>query len=41
MIITFTPDLGILNQEQIKLASAQTLSAGYAHILKTEEFLKI
>ena len=38
---TGTPDLGILNQEQIKLASAQTLSAGYAHILKTEEFLKI
>jgi nicotinamidase-related amidase len=38
---TGTPDLGKLNQEQIKLASAQTLSAGYAHILKTEEFLKI
>jgi ureidoacrylate peracid hydrolase len=38
---TGTPDLGKLNQEQIKLASAQTLSAGYAHVLKTEEFLKI
>jgi ureidoacrylate peracid hydrolase len=38
---TGTPDLEKLNQEQIKLASAQTLSAGYAHILKTEEFLKI
>jgi nicotinamidase-related amidase len=38
---TGTPDLDILNQEQIKLASAQTLSAGYAYILKTEEFLKI
>ncbi|HER23690.1 MAG TPA: cysteine hydrolase [Candidatus Atribacteria bacterium] len=38
---TGTPDLGIFNQEQIKLASAQTLSAGYVHILKTEEFLKI
>ena len=38
---TGTPDLGKLNQEQIKLASAQTLSAGYANVLKTEEFLKI
>jgi len=38
---TGTPNLGILNQEQIKLASAQTLSAGYANVLKTEEFLKI
>ncbi len=38
---TGTPSLGILNQEQIKLASAQTLSAGYANVLKTEEFLKI
>jgi ureidoacrylate peracid hydrolase len=38
---TGTPDLGKLNQEQIKLASAQTLSAGYAHVLKTKEFLKI
>jgi len=38
---TDTLDLGIFNQEKIKLASAQALSAGYAHILKTEEFLKI
>jgi len=38
---TGTPGLEKLNQEQIKLASAQTLSAGYANILKTEEFLKI
>jgi ureidoacrylate peracid hydrolase len=38
---TGTPGLEKLNQDQIKLASAQTLSAGYAHVLKTEEFLKI
>jgi ureidoacrylate peracid hydrolase len=38
---TGTPGLEKLNQDQIKLASAQTLSAGYANILKTEEFLKI
>jgi ureidoacrylate peracid hydrolase len=38
---TGTPGLEKLNQDQIKLASVQTLSAGYAHILKTEEFLKI
>jgi ureidoacrylate peracid hydrolase len=38
---TGTPDLGKLNQEQIKLASAQTLFAGYANVLKTKEFLKI
>lgn len=37
---TGTPNLGMLDQAQIKLASAQTLSAGYARILKTEEFLK-
>ena len=36
---TGTPDLEKLNQEQIKLASAQTLSAGYANVLKTKEFL--
>jgi ureidoacrylate peracid hydrolase len=36
---TGTPGLEKLNQEQIKLASAQTLSTGYANILKTEEFL--
>jgi nicotinamidase-related amidase len=38
---TGTPGLEKLNQDQIKLASAQTLSAGYANVLKTEEFLKI
>jgi ureidoacrylate peracid hydrolase len=38
---TGTPGLEKFNQDQIKLASAQTLSAGYAHVLKTEEFLKI
>jgi ureidoacrylate peracid hydrolase len=38
---TGTPDLEKLNQDQIKLASAQTLSAGYANVLKTKEFLKI
>jgi ureidoacrylate peracid hydrolase len=38
---TGTPGLEKLNQDQIKLASAQTLSAGYAHVLKTKEFLKI
>jgi len=38
---TGTPGLEKLNQDQIKLGLAQTLSAGYAHILKTEEFLKI
>jgi len=38
---TGTPDLEKIGQEQIKLATAQTLSAGYARILKTEEFLKI
>ena len=38
---TGTPDLVKIGQEQIKLASAQTLSAGYANVLKTEEFLKI
>ena len=38
---TGTPNLGTLNQEQIKLALTQTLSAGYANVLKTEEFLKI
>jgi ureidoacrylate peracid hydrolase len=36
---TGTPGLEKLNQDQIKLASAQTLSAGYAHVLKTKEFL--
>ena len=36
---TGTPGLEKLNQEQIKLASAQTLSAGYANVLKTKEFL--
>jgi len=36
---TGTPGLEKLNQEQIKLASAQTLSTGYANILKAEEFL--
>lgn len=36
---TGTPGLEKLNQEQIKFASAQTLSTGYANILKTEEFL--
>ncbi len=36
---TGTPDLEKLNQEQIKLASTQTLSAGYANVLKTKEFL--
>jgi ureidoacrylate peracid hydrolase len=38
---TGTPGLEKLNQDQIKLASAQTLSAGYANVLKTKEFLKI
>jgi len=36
---TGTPDLERLNQDQIKFASTQTLSVGYANILKTEEFL--
>ena len=36
---TGTPGLEKLNQEQIKLASAQTLSAGYANVLKTKKFL--
>ena len=36
---TGTPGLGKLNQEQIKLASVQTLSVGYANVLKTKEFL--
>ena len=36
---TGTPGLEKLNQEQIKLASAQTLKAGYANVLKTKEFL--
>ena len=38
---TGTLDLEKIGQEQIKLATAQTLSAGYANVLKTEEFLKI
>lgn len=37
---TGTPDLETLNQEQIKEATAATLSAGYANILSTEEFIK-
>lgn len=36
---TGTPGLEKLNQDQIKLVSAQTLSAGYANVLKTKEFL--
>jgi len=36
---TGTPGLEKLNQEQIKLTSAQTLSAGYANVLKAKKFL--